>query len=264
MESGVMTPYASLSGWMGRGLDVQGYDSVAMSLPTPLILRGAVRPDGYFPSWLRPASQKVYDRLLPLWASDKVLSSFGKQISAERAMGGRSPFVKVGKKAALPALATEAGVRLRRGEGPRMAVIDHVGFDSHANEPRDSGRVMKDVDEAIGAFRVAIGDDVWKKTLIVTVTEFGRTVAENGSRGTDHGWGTSVFVLGGRLKKGGIVGDWPGLAKKSMFEGRDLASTLDARALYGAIMSNVLEIDPERVRREVIEHQPTRIFEPYL
>ncbi len=264
MESGVMVPYASGSGWMGRALDLQGYNSVAMSLPTPLILRGRARPDGYYPSWLTKVPQRIYDRLLPLWGADATLAPYSEQIREERAGGMPFLSVSVGKKNSLSLLAKEAGTRLKLGDGPRMAVLDHVGFDTHANEPNDSERLMKEVDDALGAFRQAIGDEAWKDTLVVTVTEFGRTAAENGSRGTDHGWGTAVFVLGGKLKKGGVVADWPGLSAKSLFEGRDLKSTIDARALYGAVMSRVLDIDPEQVRKDVIDHDPTDMFSAYL
>lgn len=264
MESGADAPYASASGWMGRALDLDGYHSLALSLPAPLILRSAQRPGSYYPSWLDAVPQPLFDKIQPLWASDPVLSEIGQQMADEREHGEMQPGGNVSQRRALIALAEEAGLRLKSGTGPRMAVLDHVGFDTHANEPSENGRLMREVDDALAAFRAAIGDEVWKKTLVVTVTEFGRTVAENGSRGTDHGWGTCIFVLGGRLKQGGIVADWPGLSDKALFEGRDLASTIDARSLYGALMSNVIEADPELIRRQVIDHDPIDLFSRYL
>ena len=84
METGVMIPYASKSGWMGRALDLQGYHSVAMSLPTPLILRGNQQPNGYYPSWLKPVPDRVYSELTPLWGSDANLAAFGEQILRDR------------------------------------------------------------------------------------------------------------------------------------------------------------------------------------
>jgi uncharacterized protein (DUF1501 family) len=263
MESGVMTPYSSPSGWMGRALDLQGFHSVAMSLPAPLILRSGERPASFYPTWMEAVPKGALKKIMPLWAADTTFASIGAEMEAE-VTNYMSPMLQVGDKNSLSTLAIEAGNRLRDGSGPRMAVLDHVGFDTHANEPRDSNRLLKEVDDAIGAFREAIGDEVWKKTLVITVTEFGRTIAENGSLGTDHGYGTAVFVLGGRLKKGGIVSDWPGLGKKDMFEGRDLQATIDARSLYGAVMSNVLEMDPELIRRKVLEHDATDVFSSYL
>jgi uncharacterized protein (DUF1501 family) len=261
METGVMSPYASQTGWMGRALDLQGYHSLAGSLPLPLILRGNNRPDNFYPSWLQAAPPKLYESLMPLWGADPALAALTDQILAPGAtMASPNP----GDRNSLAVLATEAGKRLKLGDGPRMAVLDHVGFDTHANQPRDNDRVMKEVDDAIGAFRKEIGDEVWKDTLVVTVTEFGRTAAENGSLGTDHGWGTAVFVLGGKLKKGGIVSDWAGLKQKDLFEGRDLKATIDARSLYGSLMSRVLALDPEQVRRDVLDYEPGELFESYL
>lgn len=266
MESGGTNPYALKTGWLGRALDLQGYDSVAMSLPVPLILRGA-RPESVYPSWMTPVPIKIYEQIIPLWANDLTLAVYGNQAQQElESMQGKQvyPTIQAGDRNSLADLARDAGKRLARENGPRMAVLDHVGFDTHANETQQNSRHFEEVDSAIAAFRQEIGDAAWKKTLIVTVTEFGRTANENGSHGTDHGYGTAIFVLGGRLKKGGIVSDWPGLRKKNLFEGRDLMATIDARSLYGAIMSNVLDIDPERVRRDVIEHTPTDLFAPYL
>jgi uncharacterized protein (DUF1501 family) len=261
METGVMSPYASQSGWMGRALDLQGYHSLAGSLPLPLVLRGNNRPDNYYPSWLQQAPPKLYQSLMPLWGADPALAELTDQILAP---GATMASPRPGDRNSLAVLATEAGRRLKLGDGPRMAVLDHVGFDTHANEPRDNDRVMKEVDDAIGAFHKEIGDEVWKDTLVVTVTEFGRTAAENGSLGTDHGWATAVFVLGGKLKKGGIVADWAGLKQKDLFEGRDVKSTIDARGLYGSLMSTVLELDPEQIRRAVLDYEVTDAFEKYL
>ena len=123
---------------------------------------------------------------------------------------------------------------------------------------------MKEVDEAISAFKDSVGPEIWKQTLVVTLTEFGRTAAENGSLGTDHGWGTCVFVMGGLLKKAGVIADWPGLSKSALFEARDLKATLDARSLYGKIISMVLQIDPEQAKRSVMDFPSSKVFDQYM
>lgn len=263
METGVMIPYAVKTGWMGRALDLQGYKSVAMSLPVPLILRGRSRSDNYYPSWLTEVPADLYDKILPLWAADASLAAVGDQVRADTTAPSPA-YLPLGQSNSLTVLATEAGKRMQPGDGPRMAVLDHVGFDTHANEPTDNPRLFTEVDDAIGAFRQSIGDEVWKNTLVVTVTEFGRTAAENGATGTDHGWGTAIFVLGGKLKKGGVVADWPGLAEKSLYEGRDLKATIDARELYGSLMSTVLELDPGQVQKDVFDYQSSDFFNAYF
>jgi uncharacterized protein (DUF1501 family) len=214
---------------------------------------------------MQPVPPKIYNLILPLWADDLSLAVYGKQVTDEMNSGAPPAVpIRIGSESSLADLARNAGQRLNKPEGPRMAVLDHVGFDTHANEVSDNSKRFVEVDDAIAAFRAALSDEVWKNTLIVTVTEFGRTAAENGSRGTDHGYGTAVFVMGGKLKKSGIVADWPGLKKSQLFEERDLRATIDARSLYGALMSNVLNIDPDQVRRDVLDYTPNDLFSAYL
>jgi uncharacterized protein (DUF1501 family) len=264
MESGVMRPYASPTGWLGRALDVTGYSAaLTMTLPVPLVLRGKTTADTLFPTWISGTPPGVYDSVLKGWTADADLAGFAAQMQAQGSRLGMVTGRKPGQDNSLTDLARSAAQRLKADDGPRVAVLDHVGFDTHASQPGQHADRLREIDEAIGAFRQGMGP-VWSDTLVVTVTEFGRTAAENGSWGTDHGWATAIFLLGGRLKKSGIVADWPGLEKKSLFEGRDLKATIDARSLYGAVVSTALGIDPERVRKDVIEYEKSSLFDEFL
>lgn len=264
MESGVMRPFASRTGWLGRALDLSGYSAaITMTLPVPLVLRGKGTSDTLYPTWIAKAPKEFYDKLLPGWAADPDLAAFGAQMQAQTAALATSSGRVPGQDNSIVELARSAAQRLKTATGPRVAVLDHVGFDTHSGQPGQHADRLREVDDAIGAFRATMGP-VWKDTLVVTVTEFGRTAAENGSWGTDHGWGTSIFVLGGKLKKSGIVADWPGLDKKVLFEGRDLKATIDARALYGAVVSSAFGIDPDRVRKDIIEYEKSPVFEEFL
>ena len=91
----------------------------------------------------------------------------------------------------------------------------------------------------------------YKNTAILTVTEFGRTIKQNGGLGTEHGYGTAIFMAGGLLKKSQVYTDWPGLKRKELFEGRDLNSTIDARSVYASAMSTVFDVDFKRIQKEV-------------
>ena len=263
MESGALLPYSSATGWLGRALDASGYQAVAMSLPVPLILRGKTESQSTYPSWISNPPPSLYALLQPLWANDADFAAVSAQFGMGAPAGYEAP-PQMGQEVYLSELAQQAGMRLRQSDGPRVAVIDHVGFDTHASEPGEYGDKLTEVDAAIGAFHTAIGDDVWKETLVVTVTEFGRTVAENGSYGTDHGWGTSIFVAGGRLNKAGIVADWPGLKPANLYQGRDLKATLDSRSLYAAVLSASLGLDPELIRQSVLENPQDDRFSPFL
>ena len=88
-------------------------------------------------------------------------------------------------------------------------------------------------------------------TLIVTLTEFGRTIKQNSGLGTEHGYGSAIFMGGGLLKKNQVFADWPGLKKKELFEGRGLNSTIDSRSIYASAMSTVFDVDFTRIQNDV-------------
>ena len=93
--------------------------------------------------------------------------------------------------------------------------------------------------------------EAFDNTLIVTLTEFGRTIKQNSSNGTEHGYGSAVFLAGGLVKKAQIHTDWPGLKRKELFEGRDLNSTIDSRSIYASAMSTVFDVDFKKITKEV-------------
>jgi uncharacterized protein (DUF1501 family) len=93
--------------------------------------------------------------------------------------------------------------------------------------------------------------EAYNDTVILTVTEFGRTVEQNGGNGTEHGYGTAIFMAGGLLKKSQVYTDWPGLKKKELYQGRDLNSTIDARSVYASALSSVFDLDFKQIQKEV-------------
>jgi uncharacterized protein (DUF1501 family) len=124
--------------------------------------------------------------------------------------------------------------RLIHGDvGLRVGVTELGGFDTHLAQGGAAGQLanrLKELADALAAFAADLGpklDDV----VVVTLTEFGRTARENGTQGTDHGTASALFVLGGGVRGGRVVSDWPGLRPAELFEGRDLAVTTDLRAV---------------------------------
>ena len=95
-----------------------------------------------------------------------------------------------------------------------------------------------------------MGND-FENTLILTLTEFGRTVEQNGGNGTEHGYGSAILMAGGLLKKSQVYTDWPGLKKSNLFEGRDLLSTIDSRSVYASAMTAVFDVDFHQLKRDV-------------
>ena len=135
--------------------------------------------------------------------------------------------------------------------GPKVGFIEYSGFDTHSQQGSDNGHQAKfiaEVDQIIEAFSENSSEEVWAKTLIVTVTEFGRTIYQNGSRGTDHGNASAILMAGGLIKQRQVVTDWPGLEDKDLFEGRDLRETIDARDVYGDILHHAFDISKAQIR----------------
>ena len=126
--------------------------------------------------------------------------------------------------------------------GVRVAFADIGGWDHHVNEGSTQGQianVLGDFSQSIAAFWADIGD-LGEDTVVVTMSEFGRTARENGNRGTDHGHANVMFVLGGPVRGGRVYGRWPGLDQSQLYEGRDLAATTDFRLVLSEVVSQYL------------------------
>ena len=150
-------------------------------------------------------------------------------------------------------LAMKAAEYLKKPDGPRVAVFEVNGFDTHAAQGGINGthtKCLLEMDEIIQNLKVYL-KEAYKDTLILTVTEFGRTIAQNGGNGTEHGYGTALFMAGGLLKKSQVYSDWPGLKRKELYQGRDLNATIDARSVYASAMSTVFDLDFNRIQKEV-------------
>jgi len=129
--------------------------------------------------------------------------------------------------------------------GPRIVGLSVEGFDTHANQGTISGNLstrLGGLDALIDGIQTGLGP-AWKDTVIVVATEFGRTARVNGTGGTDHGTASTALVLGGSLKAGGIIGDWPTLRDAALFQNRDLAPTLDMRSLFKSILGTQMGVD---------------------
>ena len=146
-------------------------------------------------------------------------------------------------------LAKIAGQQLAQPDGPSIAVFDIAGFDTHADQGGDNGehaKKLKQFDQIIGTLEDEMGS-TFEDTIIVSLTEFGRTIDQNGGSGTEHGYGSAILMAGGLLHKSKIISNWPGLEKKNLFEGRDLDSSIDARAVYAAILARILDSDHKQI-----------------
>ncbi|MBR0678846.1 DUF1501 domain-containing protein, partial [Roseomonas alkaliterrae] len=165
------------------------------------------------------------------------LSTLGEDARARPQPGG-----------AFRALALAAGRLMAQAEGPRVAAFELGGWDTHAAQVNRLNGPLGQLDDGLAALKEALGEH-WRRTAVLVVTEFGRTVRVNGTGGTDHGTGGVAFILGGAVAGGRIGGDWPGLAEGRLFEGRDLAPTTDLRGLAKGLLRDHLRLGAPAVAR---------------
>ncbi|WP_181701594.1 DUF1501 domain-containing protein [Chthonobacter albigriseus] len=136
-------------------------------------------------------------------------------------------------------IARALGTLLAAPDGPRLAVLDLPGWDTHAAQERTLARPLADLDTAVAALAETLAP-VWTSTVMAVVTEFGRTVALNAAGGTDHGTGTAAMILGGSVRGGRVLADWPGLSAPALHEGRDLRATRNVHAVLASAIDDAL------------------------
>jgi uncharacterized protein (DUF1501 family) len=142
---------------------------------------------------------------------------------------------------------------LRREDGPQVAVFDTTGWDTHANEGNAEGQLagrLAALDAGLRTLKEEMGP-AWADTAVLLATEFGRTAATNGTRGTDHGTATAAFLLGGAVQGGRVLTDWPGLSAHSLYQGRDLKPTTDLRSVMKGMLSEHLLVSSNALETSV-------------
>jgi uncharacterized protein (DUF1501 family) len=140
---------------------------------------------------------------------------------------------------AFPALAGAAGRMLAAPNGPRVAALEVGGWDTHAAQKNRLHGALEQLDKGLVALKDGLGA-AWGHTVVLVVTEFGRTARINGTDGTDHGTATVAFVAGGTVAGGHVRGDWPGLSAGRLLADRDLAPTTDVRAVAKGLLAGHL------------------------
>jgi uncharacterized protein (DUF1501 family) len=246
LETGGTQPYQLKDGWLNRFLallpEAQA-EAIAISSTVPVALRGKVEVASYAPSGLPAAPDDLLARISGMYATDPQLHGLWAQAMATRTMTSDLSDADGRNAAATGALAA----RLLAGPGARIAMIETGGWDTHAQQQGRLARQLTGLDALLASLKTGLGTH-WANTLVIVATEFGRTVAVNGTGGTDHGTGSAAMLLGGRVAGGRVVADWPGLAAANLYEGRDLKPTLGLDTLIAAALAQHYDLDPVRVR----------------
>ncbi|HEV3159858.1 MAG TPA: DUF1501 domain-containing protein [Xanthobacteraceae bacterium] len=259
LESGLPKPGASDTGWLNRALaglapagrvDPRGSELFAVGPVTPLVVRGPAPVMSWSPQRVMPASEDTVGRLLALYRDCDaklagVLEDNSKRVAGiEQPGNGQKPGVPgPGQvRAYFSEAAGTAAKFLSQPEGPRVGALALDGWDTHFNEGIAQGRLSQllgALDEALAAIKTNMGV-AWRETVVALATEFGRTARINGTEGTDHGTATVAILVGGALKGGRVIADWPGLKPVNLYQDRDLKPTTDLRAVLKGVLRDHL------------------------
>ncbi|MEZ5832146.1 MAG: DUF1501 domain-containing protein [Dongiaceae bacterium] len=262
LENGTLVPHGTADGWLNRTLALlQGADRTGIALgdQVPLILRGKIEVASWAPTKLPGADADFVARVEQMYqASPILLAALHSAVDANRmaadALGGQQPMAGGGyRRGAAKVLADAAGKFLADPKGPRIAVLEINGWDTHSGQGTANGRLAQalgELDAAVAALRQSLGA-AWSRTAVLTATEFGRTAAPNGTGGTDHGTASAAFLMGGAIEGGRVLTDWPGLDRSRLYQGRDLAPTTDLRALAKGVLQDHLGLPPDVLARVV-------------
>jgi uncharacterized protein (DUF1501 family) len=246
LENGSERVYGLESGWLNRALQALGSTrGLAVGAQTPLVLRGPVQAASWSPGPSLPEGDRVATILMDLYRDDALLApalaaGLSADAMAEAATGGQPV-----RRNDVRGLGAAIARFMTAEDGPDVVALSLDGFDTHARQGAAVGQLanrLGPVDQLLTGLKDGLGP-AWRDTAVVMATEFGRTVRINGTGGTDHGTASSLVLAGGALKAGGIVGDWPGLEERRLFENRDLAPTLDVRAVFKGLLRDHLGVD---------------------
>jgi len=255
LESGLPKPGASESGWLNRALagltpagrvDPRGSKMFAVGLVTPLVAHGPAPVLSWSPQRVLPASEDTVRRLLALYRDCDaklagVLEDNSKLTASEQLGTGQKPSAPVPApgpgqvRAYFSEAAGTAAKFLAQPDGPRVGVLALDGWDTHFNEGIAQGRLSQllgALDEALAAIKSNMGP-AWRETVVALATEFGRTAR------TDHGTATVALLVGGALKGGRVIADWPGLKPANLYQDRDLKPTTDLPILKGVLRDHL-------------------------
>ncbi|WP_299323403.1 DUF1501 domain-containing protein [Parasphingopyxis sp.] len=249
LETAGTTPYGLRDGWMNRLaglLSGQQAEALALSSNMPMVLRGEAEASSYAPSRLPEPDVGLLSRVAMLYEGDEELHADWEQATETRELAGDVEGARRGE-AATGELAARF---LSDPEGPRIAAMEMGGWDTHRDQRRRLNRRFEALDAVLAALHSGLGP-IWSNTLVIVATEFGRTVRPNGTQGSDHGTGSAALVLGGALRGGSVVADWPGLRPADLFEGRDLQPTRSLDRLFADLVADHFAIEPGLLRRTV-------------
>jgi uncharacterized protein (DUF1501 family) len=267
LENGLAKPIGTADGWLNRALAAlprgsQRYQrsAVAISQNVPLILRGDAAVISKSPQATPGVDEDLLARLADLYSKDDWFSArLSEAEQTDKMVDGAADSMqaKGSASAGYPdrviSVARMASELMRSDGGPEIAVIEACGWDTHANQGGAKGILstrLAGLDRGLKSLADGLGP-LWPQTAVLVVTEFGRTAEVNGTRGTDHGTGGCAFLVGGAVRGGQVIADWPSLGRRALLDNRDLKPTLDLRSVFKGVLDEHLHVDAGTLAKRV-------------
>ncbi|ULJ73092.1 DUF1501 domain-containing protein [Rhizobium gallicum] len=243
LESGGEHVAEEKTGWLNRALSViprsDARKAIDVNTSTELILSGPNNVDVWASDSNLGTAKDEMQFLMRLYAGDPAFAKAMEEATrANNAAMITEPDRKRGEKIA--DVATLAGNMLKGDY--RIASFSITGWDTHVAQTGQFKRPVEDLSQAINTLKATLGPEVWSKTVVLAMTEFGRTVRQNGSGGTDHGTGGCAVLAGGAIHGGRILGKWPGIGAGQLLDDRDLMPTADVREIAAAMLYRQFDV----------------------
>jgi uncharacterized protein (DUF1501 family) len=231
---------------LARAVNAMHGEGVAISQTVPIALRGLDNANTWYPSQFAPVEDDLLNRLSSLYENDPQFEQWLEQaVNSRNTMGMNE---KTSKKVNFDELAKRCGELLNQSKNAQFAMLELGGWDTHNAQVNRLNRQFASLDSGLAQLKSALGES-WQDTVVLVSTEFGRTVAVNGTGGTDHGTASALFMLGGAVKGKRVLGEWPGLANEQLYEKRDLRPTSDIRSWMGAVLQQHCGLSVEQVKQ---------------
>jgi uncharacterized protein (DUF1501 family) len=246
LETGGTQPYQMKDGWLNRLVAAMPHakdEAIAIAATVPMALRGPVPVTSYAPSALPEPPDDLLSRVGQLYTQDPQLHALWSA-----ALEAKGLAADTGAKQDPASLGKLAASFLTKPNGPRIAMLETGGWDTHSGQEGRLSAQLKALDTLLASLRDSLGP-AWAQTTVLVATEFGRTAAVNGTGGTDHGTGAVAWLLGGAVKGGRVIADWPGLASGQLYEERDLRPTMPLDNLIAGVAAEALALDPGHLGR---------------
>ncbi len=254
------------SGWLARSLSglsnsaistskysKQTSSAIAIANSTPISLRGSNAVNTWYPANIKAADDDIYRQLNNLYQDDKSLLQNLTDGLALQDTAMIDDNKKTSRK--FIELAKACGNFLVKSDDIDCAMLEMGGFDTHNNQHKRLLKQLTELDSGLAALKSSLGSQ-WDDTVVIVATEFGRTVKENGTQGTDHGTGSAMFIAGGQVKGGKVLGDWPGLKTEQLFKQRDLQPTTNSFSWIASILKQHWQLSDDAIAKVLPLHKP--------